>query len=114
MPPELDCATMSTDIVMKGNLKKAKTWNKRFFVLKDGNPARLEYYESEKKWKNSTGKPKRRVFLSKPWNIDKKKDSKHDFLIVIFTEDEYITLAADNAEIQNQWINALRKVVKTG
>lgn len=114
MPPELDYATMSSDIILKGNLRKAKTWNKRFFVLKDGNPAQLEYYESKKKWKSNSGKPKRRVSLASPWNIDRKKDCKHEFLIVIFTEDEYITLAADSAEIQDQWMYALRRVVKPG
>jgi len=83
MPPDLDNLAMTSDILKKGNLRKARNWNKRFFVLRDGSPAKLEYYENEKKWKNGNSKPKRRFNLQRPWNISKKKDSKHEFLIVI-------------------------------
>ena len=114
MPPDLENTAMTSDILKKGNLRKARNWNKRFFVLRDGSPAKLEYYESEKKWKNSNSKPKRRFNLERPWNISKKKDSKHEFLIVIFTEEEYLSMAADSAEIQDQWIGALEKAIKPG
>ena len=114
MPPELDYATMTSDILLKGNLRKAKSWSKRFFVLRDGSPAKLEYYENEKKWKSNNGKPKRRFNLERPWNIGKKKDTKHEFLIVIFTEEEYLSMAAENSEVQEQWLNALQKSIKPG
>uniref|UniRef100_H2Y5G4 Insulin receptor substrate 1 n=1 Tax=Ciona savignyi TaxID=51511 RepID=H2Y5G4_CIOSA len=110
MAPELDYVTMSSDIVIRGTLRKAKTWNKRYFVLREGNPPKLEYYENERKWK--VNKPKRQISLGNPWNIDKKKDSKHEFLIVIFTKDEYFTMAADTVELQNDWITALTRTVR--
>nr|XP_002128395.1 insulin receptor substrate 1-like [Ciona intestinalis] len=110
MAPEPDYSAMSTDIVLKGTLRKAKTWNKRFFVLRDGNPPKLEYYENERKWK--VNKPKRQISLGNPWNIDKKKDTKHEFLIVIFTKDEYFTMAAESADVQQTWISALLKTVR--
>nr|CAB3256925.1 insulin receptor substrate 1-like [Phallusia mammillata] len=112
MAPEPDY-TMSTDVIIKGTLRKAKTWNKRFFVLREGPPPKLEYYDNEKKWKGQkTEKPKRQIDLDNPWNVSKKKDSKHDYLIVIFTEDEYFTMAADNADTQNQWVAALQKALR--
>ena len=114
MPPDSDYIAMTSDILLKGNLRKAKNWNKRYFVLREGNPAKLEYYENEKKWKSSNSKPKRRFNLEKPWNIGKNKDTKHEFLIVIFTEDEYLSMAAENAEVQDQWVKALRKAIKPG
>ncbi|CAK8698201.1 unnamed protein product [Clavelina lepadiformis] len=110
MPPEQDNTSMTTDIVLKGSLRKAKSWNKRYFVLREGSPAKLEYYENEKRWR--ANKLKRSINLEKPWNVDTKKDSKHDYLIVIFTEDEYFSMAADCVETQMQWVQALQRVVR--
>ena len=114
MPPDLHFDAMPGDIVIKGNLRKAKNWNKRFFVLRDSVPAKLEYYESERKWKANNSKPKRTISLEKPWNVDKKKGTKHEFLIAVFTEEEYFLMAADNTEMQENWVSALQKVVKQG
>lgn len=114
MPPEQDIGTMTSEVLIKGNLKKAKSWNKRFFVLQDCLPAKLECYDNEKKWKTNGNKPKRTISLEKPWSIHKKKDSKHEYLIAIFTEDEYFTMAADTAEIQEKWVFALQQIVKQG
>lgn len=44
-------------VVKIGYLKKNKSMRKKFFVLREetiySGPARLEYYESEKKWRNN-------------------------------------------------------------
>lgn len=44
-------------VVKIGYLKKNKSMRKKFFVLREatagGGPARLEYYETEKKWRNN-------------------------------------------------------------
>lgn len=49
-------------VVKIGYLKKMKSMRKKFFVLREeisnGEPARLEYYESEKKWRTNAS-PKR-------------------------------------------------------
>jgi len=113
MPPELDFPAMASDIIMDGILRKAKNWNKRYFVLRNTYPAKLEYYDSERKWK-ANGKPKRIISLERPWNIAKKKDSKHHFLIVIFTEEECFSVAAESAEDQEKWMRALQKVTNQG
>lgn len=49
-------------VVKIGYLKKNKSTKKKFFVLREltafGGPARLEYYDNEKKWRNN-GSPKK-------------------------------------------------------
>lgn len=49
-------------VVKFGYLKKMKSMRKKFFVLREETvqygPARLEYYESEKKWRTNAS-PKR-------------------------------------------------------
>lgn len=55
----------SNNIRKCGYLKKQKHGHRRYFVLKDqsdGLPARLEYYENEKKWKNKSA-AKRIIFI---------------------------------------------------
>jgi len=111
MSPELQYVSVSNSgIIIKGTLRKAKSWKKRFFVLREGNPPVMEYYENERKWK--TNKIKQSILLSKPWNICRKRDAKHNFLIVIFTEDYYLSMAAENAEIQGEWLRALGNILQ--
>lgn len=49
-------------VVKIGYLKKNKSMRKKFFVLREetahSGPARLEYYESEKKWRNNASPKK--------------------------------------------------------
>lgn len=44
-------------VVKIGYLKKNKSMRKKFFVLREetanNGPARLEYYDNEKKWRNN-------------------------------------------------------------
>lgn len=89
-----------------GYLKKQKHGHKRFFVLKEpseGFPARLEYYESEKKWKNKSA-AKRVIPLDCCLNINKRADSKHKHLIALYTKDEYFAVAAENEQEQENWM----------
>lgn len=109
MAPDLDCLSPA-DEVMKGQLRKMKKWNKRFFVLREGPPPKLECYDSAKKF-SLKGKPKRVIDLENAWNIDKKVSAKHKFLIGIFTQDKYFAMAADTAEMQEMWVEALQKAV---
>lgn len=108
MAPDLDCSSPTDE--MKGYLRKSKKWNKRFFVLREGPPPRLEYYDSEKKC-SLKSKPKRIIELENAWNIDKKTTSKHKFLIGVFTEEEYFAMSADCLATQEMWVNALQKAV---
>uniref|UniRef100_A0A673XRG1 Insulin receptor substrate 2 n=1 Tax=Salmo trutta TaxID=8032 RepID=A0A673XRG1_SALTR len=99
-----------------GYLKKQKHGHKRFFVLKEpseGFPARLEYYESEKKWKNKSA-AKRVIPLDCCLNINKRADSKHKHLIALYTKDEYFAVAAENEQEQENWYRVLTDLMSEG
>ncbi|XP_021178492.2 insulin receptor substrate 2 isoform X1 [Fundulus heteroclitus] len=92
-----------------GYLKKQKHGHKRFFVLKEpceGLPARLEYYESEKKWRNKSA-AKRVVPLDCCLNVSKRADAKHKYLVALYTKDEYFAVAAENEQEQESWYRSL-------
>ncbi|XP_026150406.1 insulin receptor substrate 2 [Mastacembelus armatus] len=99
-----------------GYLKKQKHGHKRFFVLKEsteGFPARLEYYESEKKWKNKSA-AKRVIPLDSCLNINKRADAKHKYLIALYTKDEYFAVAAENEQEQESWYRVLTDLMAEG
>ncbi|XP_062288079.1 insulin receptor substrate 2 [Scomber scombrus] len=99
-----------------GYLKKQKHGHKRFFVLKEpseGFPARLEYYESEKKWKNKSA-AKRVIPLDCCLNINKRADAKHKYLIALYTKDEYFAVASDNEQEQESWYRVLTDLMAEG
>ncbi|KAG7215798.1 hypothetical protein INR49_021921 [Caranx melampygus] len=99
-----------------GYLKKQKHGHKRFFVLKEpseGFPARLEYYESEKKWKNKSA-AKRVIPLDCCLNINKRADAKHKYLIALYTKDEYFAVAAENEQEQESWYRVLTDLMAEG
>ncbi|XP_039251424.2 insulin receptor substrate 2-B-like [Styela clava] len=108
MAPDLDCLSPTHE--MKGYLRKSKKWSKRYFVLKEGPPPRLECYDSAKSYMKN-GKPKRCIELENAWNIDKKVTAKHKHLIGVYTEEEYFAMAAENDSTQEMWVNALQKAV---
>ncbi|XP_032878104.1 insulin receptor substrate 2 [Amblyraja radiata] len=99
-----------------GYLKKQKHGHKRFFVLRErggGCPARLEYYENEKKWRNKSS-AKRVVSLECCLSINKRADAKHKYLIALYTKDEYLAVAADSEPEQHSWFTALSDLLPPG
>ncbi len=99
-----------------GYLRKQKHGHKRFFVLREpseGSRARLEYYESEKKWKNKSA-AKRVIPLNSCLNINKRADAKHKHLIALYTKDEYFAVAAENEEEQEDWYTVLTDLMNEG
>ncbi|XP_033842244.1 insulin receptor substrate 2 [Periophthalmus magnuspinnatus] len=106
----------SAKVKKYGYLKKQKHGHRRFFVLKeqsDGFPARLEYYESEKKWKNKST-AKRVIPLDSCLNINKRADAKHKYLIALYTKDEYFAVAAENEQEQESWYQVLTDLMSEG
>ncbi|KAM6179184.1 insulin receptor substrate 2 [Erethizon dorsatum] len=113
-----------------GYLRKQKHGHKRFFVLRgpgssgDGagagggsaapQPPRLEYYESEKKWRSKAGAPKRVIALDCCLNVNKRADAKHKYLIALYTKDEYFAVAAENEQEQEGWYRALTDLLSEG
>uniref|UniRef100_F7B223 Insulin receptor substrate 1 n=1 Tax=Monodelphis domestica TaxID=13616 RepID=F7B223_MONDO len=108
-PPEGDGCF--SDVRKVGYLRKPKSMHKRFFVLRAaseaGGPARLEYYENEKKWRHKSGAPKRSIPLESCFNINKRADSKNKHLVALYTRDEHFAIAADSESEQESWYQAL-------
>lgn len=99
-----------------GYLRKQKHGHKRFFVLREpseGSRARLEYYESEKKWKNKSA-AKRVIPLDSCLNINKRADAKHKHLIALYTKDEYFAVATENEQEQEDWFTVLTDLMNEG
>uniref|UniRef100_A0A3P9HNN4 Insulin receptor substrate 2 n=1 Tax=Oryzias latipes TaxID=8090 RepID=A0A3P9HNN4_ORYLA len=106
----------SSGVKKCGYLKKQKHGHKRFFVLREpseGFPARLEYYESEKKWKNKSA-AKRAIALDCCLNISKRADAKNKHLVALYTKDEYFAVAAENEQEQESWYRALTDLMAEG
>ncbi|XP_041361782.1 uncharacterized protein LOC121377759 isoform X2 [Gigantopelta aegis] len=100
-----------SDIKKMGILKKLKTMKKKFFVLRStssSGPARLEYYDSEKKFRNGQA-PKRSIHIHTCFNINKKSDSKHSFAIALYTKDDCFSMLAENQDEEDSWLELLLK-----
>lgn len=101
-----------------GYLRKQKHGHKRFFVLKEPGEgcttARLEYYESEKKWRSKSAAAKRVICLDSCLNINKRADAKNKYLIALYTRDEYFAVAAETEQEQESWYRALTELLGSG
>ncbi|KAF3840712.1 hypothetical protein F7725_006574 [Dissostichus mawsoni] len=79
------------DVQKSGYLRKHKSMHRRFFVLRaasEHGPARLEYYENEKKFRSKSPVPKKVLNLDTCFNINKRADSKNKHMIVLYTRSE--------------------------
>ncbi|KAM3868995.1 insulin receptor substrate 1-B-like [Diretmus argenteus] len=98
------------DVQKSGYLRKHKSMHRRFFVLRAASelgPARLEYYENEKKFRSKSPVPKKALNLETCFNINKRADSKNKHMIVLYTRSESFAIAADSEEVQDEWYQAM-------
>ncbi|OWF40143.1 insulin receptor substrate 1-like [Mizuhopecten yessoensis] len=98
-----------SDIKKAGYLKKLKTMKKKFFLMRStssSGPARFEYYDSEKKFRNGQA-PKRVVHLHTCFNINKKSDTRTKNAIALYTRDDCFAVIADTAMEQDHWLELL-------
>ncbi|XP_068612170.1 insulin receptor substrate 1-B [Brachionichthys hirsutus] len=101
------------DVRKSGYLRKQKSMHRRYFVLRgasESGPARLEYYESEKKFRGKAPHPpapKKAVALETCFNINKRADAKNKHMIVLYTRAESFAVAAENEADQDEWYRAL-------
>ncbi|XP_066944124.1 insulin receptor substrate 1-B isoform X28 [Macrobrachium rosenbergii] len=88
-----------------------KTMKKKFFVLRRGtgpdSPARLEYYDSEKKFRQGAP-PKKPIILRSCFSINKKKDAKHNHVIALHTDQDSVSVAAESEAELNEWLSSLK------
>lgn len=123
---------VADDIRKCGYLRKQKHGHKRFFVLRaasSAGPSRLEYYDSEKKFRNSLrsaaaaaasgatvapSPPKRVISLYQCFTVNKRADSKNKHLIALYTKDEYFAIVAENEQEQEDWYIAVSELMSEG
>lgn len=80
---------------------------KKFFVLRAGSesgPARLEYYDNEKRMKSN---PKRSIVLQACFNINKKLDPKHKLAIALYTKDDCFSIVPETEAELEEWLTWL-------
>ncbi|XP_050434568.1 insulin receptor substrate 1-B isoform X2 [Adelges cooleyi] len=96
-------------VVKIGYLKKMRSMRKKFFVLREetiGGPARLEYYESEKKWRTNC-LPKRVIVLKTCFNIDKRADARNKNVLSLYTKDNYFCILFDTEKELEEWLDLM-------
>ncbi|XP_037777832.1 serine-rich adhesin for platelets-like isoform X7 [Penaeus monodon] len=86
------------------------TMKKKYFVLRretgPDSPARLEYYDSEKKFK-AGAQPKKPIILRTCFSINRKKDPKHSHVIALYTNHDSVSMAAESEAELNDWLGFL-------
>lgn len=111
----------SDDVRKCGYLRKQKHGHKRFFVLREPSqlgPSRLEYYDSEKKFRNCTRSascpPKRVIPLYQCFTVNRRADAKNKYLIALYTKDECFAMVAENEHEQESWYLAISDLMNEG
>ncbi|XP_077487696.1 insulin receptor substrate 1 chico isoform X2 [Amblyomma americanum] len=105
-------AEQASDIHKTGYLRKLKTMKKKFFVMRresEAGPARLECYDSEKKWKGGV-LPKRTIALRSCFNINRRADAKQRHVLALYTRDDSYALVADNEAELEAWLTELLRL----
>ncbi|XP_072287763.1 insulin receptor substrate 4 [Pyxicephalus adspersus] len=112
-----ECVPGEEDVRKRGYLRKQKHGHKRYFVLRTHShlgPARLEYYDNEKKFRSGLqrpGPPKRVIFLSQCFTVSRRADAKNKHLLALYTKDEYFAMVADSEQEQDAWYRALSELI---
>jgi len=61
-------------------------------------PARLEYYDSEKKWREGAH-PKKRIVLTDCFDINRKKETANQYVIAVYTLNEGLDILFENDQV---------------
>ncbi|KAI8042600.1 insulin receptor substrate 1 [Drosophila gunungcola] len=103
-------ASISDDgMVLSGYHKKLKTMKKKFFVLYEetcNSSARLEYYDTEKKFLQRA-EPKRVIYLKNCFNINRRLDTKHRFVIVLSSREGGFGIVLESENDLRKWLDKL-------
>ncbi|XP_062545853.1 mucin-2 isoform X2 [Armigeres subalbatus] len=102
------------NVMLHGYYRKLKTNKKKYFVVYGDTPdknARLEYFDSEKKFKqswlkSSSVQAKRSIVLRSCFNINKRHDIKKH-VIALYTKDDCFCIVFDSEEELNRWLRTL-------
>lgn len=99
-----------TLIIKTGIMRKMKTMKKKFFVLKEETKnVFLDYFDSEKKYRDHPLKPKRTINITECFSINRRPlpSKSKQFAISIFTWDAHVSLILDQEDDMKQWLDAL-------
>uniref|UniRef100_A0A182QZ86 PH domain-containing protein n=1 Tax=Anopheles farauti TaxID=69004 RepID=A0A182QZ86_9DIPT len=111
----------SLNVVLHGYQRKLKTNKKKYFVVYGDLPekfARLEYFDSEKKFKQSFTKngngcegtgAKRSIQLRSCFNINKRHDIKKH-IISLYTKDDCFNIFFESEEEMTRWLRTLLRL----
>lgn len=102
-------ASETTDIRKKAMLVKIKTNKKKLFILREessSGPARLEYYDNEKKFKTGVS-PKRCIVLKNCFSINAKSDARHQHAVILYTKDDCFGVAFDTDTNCQEWLSLM-------
>ncbi|XP_053552793.1 insulin receptor substrate 1 [Bombina bombina] len=100
------------DVKKCGYLRKQKSMRRRFFVLRNSGPrgpARIEYYENEKKFRTAEriGGSRGMLNLEEVFGVNKRADAKRRFLLVLYTRDGGLAVSAEGEDEQEEWYQAI-------
>ncbi|XP_063305851.1 insulin receptor substrate 1-like [Pelobates fuscus] len=103
------------EVKKSGYLRKQKSMRRRYFVLRTAGsrgPARLEYYENEKKFRlaEGSGVPRGTLILEEAFGVNKRADAKRKHLLVLYTRDGGLTVSAEGEEEQEEWYRAIMEL----
>ncbi|XP_033150576.1 insulin receptor substrate 1 isoform X2 [Drosophila busckii] len=107
-------STMDNSCVLRGYHKKLKTMKKKFFVLYKEtatSPARLEYYDTEKKFMHGAG-PKRIILLKKCFNINRRFDTKHKYVLGLSSREGGFGIVLNTETDLKKWLDSLVSIQK--
>ncbi|KAH8408184.1 hypothetical protein KR222_006613 [Zaprionus bogoriensis] len=99
-------------LVLSGYQKKLKTMKKKFFALyKDTStaPARLEYYDTEKKFSLMT-EPKRVIYLQDCFNINRRFDTKHNYVLALSSREGGFGIVFNSETDLRKWLDNLLSI----
>lgn len=99
-------------VVRAAAFKKLKSSRKKWFVLlgpTSTEPARLEYYDNERKWR-ARAPPKRSIVLEKCFNINRKQDTRNarnKIVIALYTLDDCVNIVFELENELEDWLDQL-------
>lgn len=98
-------------------LHKMKTKKQKYFVIFEDcpdNPGRLEYFDTEKKFRttlksnnNEVINTKRSITLRSCFNINRRMDTKYKFVIGLYRKDDCFSIILKDDEELNKWLKML-------
>lgn len=107
----------SSLLIKEGYITKFKSKKKRYFTLytqNDNEPAHLDYYENEKKFRANSCSYKRSILLKDCFAVIKKNDPRFQksgiFVFAIYTRDGCFSLMFDNESEMSSWYALINEV----